>query len=250
MVSPQAAFQSLSSARLANPAANSRPLLPSRILRILRPAAAAVCLLALAPERTDAGSTDQVHWVRIPATKQQMNFGAPGSNPQAAMFDVQVPQFDPALGTLTGVDVELWHNTQVLYRYESINDLGHDHHVHLHGTSDRLTVTLPSSGRTLVSSFGTLPSASPLAPAADGDLDFADIALSHRMGMNQEPVSRKSAETDALNAFTGEGLATLSITANSVFELNSRALSFVYTAAITTGGSLQVRYHYDLPPRR
>jgi hypothetical protein len=250
VVSFQAAFQSLSSARLANPAANSRPLLPSRILRYLRPAAAAVCLLALAPERTDAGSTDQVYWVRIPATQQQMNFGAPGSNPQAATFDVQVPQFDPALGTLRGVDVELWHNSQVLYRYESVTDNGHDHNVYLHGTSDRLTVTLPTSGRTLVSSFGTLPSASPLAPAADGVLDFADIALSHRMGMKQEPVSGKSAESDALDAFTGKGLATLCITANSVFELDSRSPSYVYTAFVTTGGSLQVRYHYDLPPRK
>ncbi|MEO2161117.1 MAG: choice-of-anchor E domain-containing protein [bacterium] len=247
MVSRQAAFQSISSASLANHTADSQSLLGSRTLRALRPVAAALCLLAFAPERTDAGSTDQVHFVRIPATKHQMNFGAPGSNPQAATFDIQVPQFDPALGTLTGVDVELWHNSQVLYRYESVNDNGHDHHVHLHGTSDRLTVTLPSTGRTLISSFGVLPSASPLAPAADGNLDFSDIALSHRMGMSQEPVSGRSVESDSLEAFTGEGSATLCITANSVFELDSRSLSFVYTAAITTGGALQVRYQYDLP---
>ena len=250
MVSPQAAFQSIPSVDLESKEAHSQTHLPSRILRGLRPVAAVLCLLALAPGRTDAGSTDQVHWVRIPATQQQMNFGAPGSNPQSAMFDIQVPQFDPALGTLTGVDFELWHNSQVLYRYESVNDFGHDHHVYLHGTSDRLTVTLPTSGRTMVSSFGTLPSASPLAPAADGDLDFANIALSHRMGMKQEPVSGRSAESDALDAFTGEGLATLSITADSVFELDSRSLSYVYTAAITTGGSLQVRYLYDVPPRK
>ena len=216
----------------------------------MRAAAAAICLLTFAPERIDAGSTDQVHWVRIPDAQHQMNFGAPGSNPQAAMFDIQVPQFDPALGTLTGVDVELWHSSQVLYKYESVKDDGNDHHVYLHDTSDRLTVTLPSSGRTLISSFGTLPSASPLAPPADGHLNFADIALTHRMSMKQESVSGKSAETDALQTFTGKGLATLSITANSVFKVDSRSLFFVYTAAVTTGGSLQVRYHYEPRSRR
>jgi hypothetical protein len=251
VVSPQSvsqsASQSHSSASPASLAARSSSPLQSRILRT---AAAAICLVTFAPERTDAGSTDQVYSVDIPATTQQLNYGAPGSNPQAATFDIQVPQFDPALGTLTGVEFELWHKSQVIYKYESLDDTGYDHPVYLHGTSDRLTVTLPSSGHTVASSFETLPSASPMAPAADGHLDLGDIALTHRMSMNPNPVTGRSTGSDTLDTFTGAGLATLSITANSVFELDSRSFFFVYTAAITTGGTLQVRYHYDPAPRR
>ena len=192
MVSPQSVSQSVSqshsSASPASLTARSNSPLQSRILRT---AAAAICLVTFAPERTDAGSTDQVYSVDIPATTQQLNYGAPGSNPQAATFDIQVPQFDPALGTLTGVEFELWHKSQVIYKYESLDDTGYDHPVYLHGTSDRLTVTLPSSG-----------------------------------------------------------LATLSITANSVFELDSPSSFYVYKAAVTTGRTLQVRYHYDPAPRR
>lgn len=250
MVSHKESVPYLKSIGLENSSASSRLSFPARMLRYLRPAVVALLLVGFGPGRIDAGPTDQVYWVRIPRTLQQFDFGAPGSNPQTATLDIQIPQFDPALGTLTGVDIELWHAARVVYKYESMLDNGHAHIVYLHGAKDKLTVTLPATGRPLVASLGTWPAASPLAPPADGQLDFSDIALTYRMGFDQDPVSGRFTEPEVLDSLRGQGLATLRITANSVFQLDSRSQYFVYTAAMITEGSMQVRYSYDPPARR
>ena len=111
-------------------------------------------------------------------------------------------------------------------------------------------MTLPATGRPLVASLGTWPAASPLAPPADGQVDFSDMALTYRMGFDQDPVSGRFTQPEVVDSLRGQGLATLRITANSVFQLDSRSQSYIYTAAMITEGSVQVRYSYDPPARR
>jgi hypothetical protein len=153
-----------------------------------------------------------------------------------------IAPFNPALGTLTSVDIQITSDMQSQTQVKSLDTLATTIKASAAGT---LTLTIPGLAPQVTNLSAT---DSYNAPASDGLLNFSGPGY-HDFGTIDAPGSSSLTVTSpqGLAAFTGSNPVSLSAVAeaNSTVSGSANLLSLINSHASAT---VTVTYHYQLPP--
>lgn len=160
---------------------------------------------------------------------------------QGQAVDLTFPQFDPALGVLTGVEISLSGDVSGTLGYENVNGAINTFNIEY---EVNLEVGLPNGATANAS--GMLAETLPNIPAYDGALDYAGTSG------GQRPVSVPLSNTVQFNdaatlaQFAGAGTVSLPVAATSAFTVTGQgpAVANFNTSAAAAG---TVRYFYIVP---
>jgi hypothetical protein len=172
-----------------------------------------------------------------PAVQEQdLTFGP---NPTDAPQSLQISQFDPSLGTLTAVEIDLSGTNASDLKVDNLDPTQATVQAQIQGG-----VTLQGAGFGPLTANVQATESAPLA-ATDGTIGFTSAAA-HDFGVKdaqgQQSVTLDAANND-LSAFIGTGNTTVSDTGTANLNLSGPA-NLLAMIQSTVSGQVKVVYHY------
>lgn len=163
---------------------------------------------------------------------------------------IEIPKFDPRLGTLESVTIQVETSTTTDFQAENVRNAGEAGAFAPVELSISTTVVLRSGDAALAAAYPTVYYVEPLAARYDGVRDFAGSSGVTRLGITASDTALttlSAANGDDLGAFVGEGNVSMTLAASAIAKVKGPG-NLVCVITTDAGGTVNVCYAYRRSP--
>ncbi|NLH74141.1 MAG: choice-of-anchor E domain-containing protein [Verrucomicrobia bacterium] len=163
---------------------------------------------------------------------------------------LEIPQFDPALGTLESVSVEVDASIVTDFQAENVNNWGDEGAYAPVTASINTTVCLQLDGTVLATAQPSIQRQENIAARYDGVFDFGGASGISAIGITASDTGTRTltaASGDDLSAFVGNGAVPMTLSAQGYSKVKGSG-NLVISISTVAGGSVKVCYSYRRTP--